>query len=185
MKGRTRVAARYAKSLLDLALEKGILEPVYYDMQFILNTCQSSRDLVAFLQSPIIKTDKKTAVLKEIFESKINAVTLAFINIITVKKREAYIEEIAESFVNQYKRHKNILTAIVISAVGLDDTLRKQVLELVKKNVNAEVELVEKINKDLIGGFVLRIGDQQVDASIHRMVKDLSRSFSENPYVKQ
>lgn len=185
MKGRTRVAARYAKSLLDLALEKGILEPVYNDMQFILNTCKSSRDLVLFLQSPIIKTDKKIAVLKEIFEGKIGPVTHAFINIITVKKREAHIEEIAESFVNQYKRHKNVLTAIVTSAVGLDDTLRKQVLDVVKRSINTEVELVEKVNKELIGGFVLRIGDQQVDASIHRMVRELSKSFSENPYVKQ
>jgi len=185
MKGRERVAARYAKSLLNLALEKGVLDAVYSDMQCLANTCQTSGEFLNFLQSPIIKTDKKKAILKELFEAKITPLSTIFINIIALKKRESYLPEITTAFISQYQQHKNIVTAVVTSAIGLDSTLRAEVLALVRKTSTAEIELKETINKNLIGGFVLRIGDQQLDASIQRTIKDLSRSFSDNPYVKQ
>jgi len=108
-----------------------------------------------------------------------------FIDIITRKRREFELEGIAESFLNQYKKHKQILTAVITTASGLDKSLREKVMQIVKGSTNSEVVLEEKINKDLIGGFVLRVGDQQVDASILRQIKNLDRSFSENPYVKE
>ena len=85
---------------------------------------------------------------------------------------------------NQYKKHKQIISAIITTATGLDKSLQEKVLAIVTGGAKSEVELTEKINKDLIGGFILRIGDQQVDASILRQIKNLDRSFSENPNVK-
>lgn len=181
----TRVATRYAKSLLDLALEQGVLEQVYADMLMIHNTCQQSGELSAFLKSPVIKTDKKKSVLTEIFSGKVSSITETFIILMASHKREAYLEPIAAEFIRQYKKHKRILTAVITTASGLDETLRRQVLGLVKKGAESEVELVEKIDKKLIGGFVLRVGDKQVDASIQRKLQDLRRGFSENPYVKE
>ena len=179
-----RAASRYAKSLIDLALEQGTLEKCYIDMNLVWNTCQSSPELKLMLNSPIIKGDKKSAILKKIFGEKLSPLSTAFIEIIIKKKREFFLNEIAHEFIIQYKEHKKILTAIVISAVGLDEVLRKKVLDIVKNSTKSEVVLVEKVNKDLIGGFVLKIGDKQVDASILRQIKNLKRSFSENPYVK-
>lgn len=184
MKG-TRVATRYAKSLLRLALERGELEKAYADMQLIASTCKQSKDLSIFLKSPIIKTDKKLAVLNEIFSNRVSKLTQEFIDVITRKRREIYLEGIANDFVAQYREHKKILTAVITTAVGLDDTLKKKVLEIVKGTAKSEVELVEKVDKDLIGGFVLTIGDKQVDASVARKLKQLTMSFSENPYVKE
>ena len=105
--------------------------------------------------------------------------------IIATKRREEYIEDIAEEFIEQYKTHKNILTAVVTTAQGLDEELKKQVLEVVKKSYNSEVELVEKVDKDLIGGFIIRVGDKQEDTSIARKLKLLYRTFNENPYIKE
>ena len=184
MKG-TRVASRYAKSLINLAIEKGELEKVYADMALVNATCMQSKELYLFLKSPIIKTDKKVAVLKEIFANKVSKVSQEFIDLIAKKRREIYLSEIAQEFVAQYRAHKKILIAVITSAAGLDDTLRKKVLEIVKDNLKSEVELVEKVNKDLIGGFVLRIGDKQVDTSLARKLKQLTMSFSENPYIKE
>lgn len=184
MKG-TRVATRYAKSLLRLSLEKGELEKAYADMQLVASTCKQSKDLSVFLKSPIIKTDKKAAVLHEIFGSKVSKITNEFIDIITRKRREMYLEGIANDFVAQYREHKKILTAVITTAVGLDDVLKKKVMEIVKSTGNSEVELVEKIDTNIIGGFVLTIGDKQVDASIARKLKQLTMSFSENPYIKE
>ena len=99
----TRVSYRYAKSLLDLALDKGQLEQVYEDMQLILSTIKGSRELLVLLESPIIKTDKKQDILKEVFGGKLGVITTAFIDIITRKRREAELDNVAESFIAQYK----------------------------------------------------------------------------------
>ena len=181
----TRVSFRYAKSLLDLSLEKGQLEQVREDMQLVLDTIRESHDLQLMLKSPVIKTDKKQAILKAIFGGKIGVISSEFIDIITRKRREAELEGIADAFISQYKNHKQILSAVITTASGLDKSLREKVLAIVKGSTKSEVELIEKVNKDLIGGFVLRVGDQQVDASILRQIKNLDRTFSENPYIKE
>lgn len=179
------VAVRYAKSLLGLAVERGLLEVVYKDMMDIKDVCVSNRDFVAFLESPVIKTDKKQDILTELFKGKINDLTFAFINIITEKRREGYIDDIAKAFGGEYKKHKNILSAVITSASGIDATTRAKVMELVKATTTGEVELTEKIDKELIGGFVIKIGDKQVDASVSRTLNDLRKNFSENPFVKE
>jgi F-type H+-transporting ATPase subunit delta len=181
----TIVASRYAKSLLDLALEQGQLEKVYADMKLILDVCRENADLTVFLKSPVINTDKKKSVLKQIFSGKLSPMTDAFINLMVSHKREMHLEYIAAEFLKQYKSHKKILTAVITTASGLDAALRSQVMELVKKSASSEVELEEKVDKSLIGGFVLRIGDKQVDASILRKLQELRKGFSENPYVKE
>ena len=181
----TRVASRYAKSFIDLSTEQGVLEQAYDDMKTIVGLCKSNHDFVTFLKSPIIKTDKKQAVLKEIFSGKLNKITDAYIHLITAKKREIYLAEIANEFVSQYKEKKKILTAVVTSASGLDDATRKKVMEIVKGGSASEVVLEEKIDKNIIGGFVLRVGDKQVDASIARKLNLLKRSFNENAFIKE
>ncbi|HEX8515219.1 MAG TPA: ATP synthase F1 subunit delta [Bacteroidia bacterium] len=181
----TRAASRYAKSFLDLALEQGTLEKAHADMKFIAEVCKGNHEFLTFLKSPIIKTDKKQAVLKAIFSGKLDKVTDAYIQLITAKKREMYLAEIAEEFLNQYNQKKQILKAVVTTANGIDDTIRKQVMELVKGSTSSEVILEERINKDIIGGFIIRVGDKQVDASIARKLNNLKRGFNENPFVKE
>ena len=181
----TRVAARYAKSFIELTIEQGVLEEAYNDMKSILAICESNPDFVLFLKSPIIKTDKKLAVFKQLFEGKLNKVTDAFIKLITNKNREIYLAEMAFEFVNQYKEKKKILTAVITTANGIDDIIRKKVIEIVKGTSNSDVVLEEKISKDIIGGYILRVGDKQVDASILRKLNNLKRSFKENPFLKE
>jgi F-type H+-transporting ATPase subunit delta len=180
-----QVASRYAKSLINLTLDQGILEKAYADMKLINTICKGNRDFVLMLKSPIIKTDKKEAILKAILGGKVQPLTMEFIQVITRKKRESYIEGIAESFVNQYKEHKKILTAVITTAFGLDDELRKKVLDVVKNSEKSEVELIEKIDKNILGGFIIRVGDKQDDTSILRKIKKLNRVFNENPYIKE
>ena len=99
----TRVAARYAKSFIGLTMEQGVFEEAHKDMQYVSEVCESNKDFVIFLKSPVIKTDKKQAVLKQIFTGKLNKITDAYIQLITAKKREMYLAEIANEFINQYK----------------------------------------------------------------------------------
>jgi len=181
----TKVARRYAKSLLDLAKEKGELEAVNNDMKLLAEVCNSNRDLRVLLGSPIISSDKKLSILKRVFSGKISALSMSFFDIITRKGREAYLEAIAVEFTRAYKEFKGIQTAIVTSAIGLDDKLRAEVYKMVKESLNSEIELIEKVDKDLIGGFILRVGDKQYDASIARDLRLMRQELIDTSYVKK
>jgi len=181
----TKVAKRYAKSLLDLSNEKGVLDAVANDMKLLASVCDENRELSALLASPIINSDKKLNILKKVFGDKMNKLTVTFFDIIARKGREAYLEVIAKEFTRQYKEMKGIQTAVITSAVGLDDKLRSEVYNIIRKSAQSEIELVEKVDKSLIGGFVLRMGDKQYDASVASELRKLTRTFSGNPYISK
>ena len=185
MKG-TILASRYAKSLLTLAIQNNILEEVNADMKMIYDVCQANRDLQLLLNSPIINIDKKQSILKELFGLQVNKVTQTFLNIITFKRREHYLEEISRQFVLQYNVHKEIEVATVTTAFKIDDKLRQQILKLVKGTTEfSTIELVEIIDKNVIGGFVLKIGDKEYDASIASKIRELKQEFAKNLYVRE
>jgi F-type H+-transporting ATPase subunit delta len=171
-------ATRYAKSLMDLAVEADQLDAVRKDMKAIEEVCNSNRDFELFLKSPVIKTDKKKEVLKSVFEGKISKLSLSFLNLITAKHRESYIREIASAFDEQYKVNKNIFTAVVTSAKGLDAASREKVMDLLRSQMKGEVELVEKINPATIGGFILKIGDRQIDRTVSRQLINLKKELT-------
>ncbi len=176
------VASRYAKSLIDLAIETKQLEEVRKDMRLINEVCKSNPDFVTLLESPVVKTDKKIAIFISIFEGKIVNTTQSFLKLIASKRRESYIKDIAISFDEMYKSYLNITTAKVESAIKLDDASRNQILEIVRQTTNGEIELVEKVNPELIGGFILSINDTQVDQSVRRRLSELKKNFSSNVY---
>jgi F-type H+-transporting ATPase subunit delta len=172
------VAHRYAKSLLDLAVEKKVVDAVYADMQSFQETCDASHELVSAMKSPIIKHTTKLTVLTKLFKANFNPVTFSIFEIITNKNREMLLPAIATAFVNQYKAFKGIIKAEVSSASALTADQKKQIISIVKASQGKDVELIEKIDESLIGGFVLRVGDQQVDDSIKRKLNDLKVSLA-------
>jgi F-type H+-transporting ATPase subunit delta len=180
----TIVASRYAKSLLILAMEQGNLEQVKEDMGLIVKALKESKELANFVKNPIIKSDKKVGVLKQIFENKISLLSHSFIQLITNKRRELYLYGIAKEFLKQYNLHKQIMTAVITTAQGIDEATRQRVLQMVTDSTKNEVELIEKLDPALIGGFVLEYGDKRVDASISHKLNQLRREFKENPYIK-
>ncbi len=181
----SRVALRYAKSLFDLALEQKVSEAVFADMELVEKTCTESAELVVLLNSPIVTTDRKIAIMNDIFKDKTSALTMAFINIILTKRREQYIPAIAAEFVEMYKKHMGIEVAYLTTATKIDDATRQTIIDLVAKQSGKKVELVEKVDADVIGGFILRYGDNQVDTSIAGKIRALKKEFEQNLYVKE
>lgn len=173
----TAAAKRYAKALLDLSLEKGVVENVHADAKLIQGVLKEN-EFVRLLESPIIKVDKKIAVFTDLFSSKINTLTMSFIAMLATKRRENRLGDIVEEFDTLYHKHKNIQKAIVVSAAGLDEGLRKKVYDLLKNSINSEIELEEKIDKHLIGGFVLKIGNEQYDTSVLKSLRTLKTQLS-------
>jgi F-type H+-transporting ATPase subunit delta len=182
----SRAAFRYVKSLLGLAVERNALEAVHKDMLLFSGAIAKSRQLELLLHSPVIKHDKKLAILKKLFSGKMNALTLSFFEIITRKNRESILVNIARDFHNAYNEYKGIGKAQVITTIPLDAQLRGEFEKLVRKYEGKnQVELVEKVDPGLIGGFVLNVGDRQVDASVRSKLKSLKVKFSQNPYIKE
>ena len=180
----TRLSSRYAKSLLSLVVEQKKLEDTLSDMKHIVNVCSENKDLSLLLKSPIVKTDKKISILSEIFSKSVSDVTMSFIHIITSKKREMYLEGIAESFISLYKVHNNIETVTLTTAVPIDENTKSEILSYIKKNGKTDVELTEIIDEDILGGMIVKIGDKQLDASVIRDIKELKKTFNKNLYIK-
>ncbi len=180
-----RVSSRYAKSILDLAIEKNVLEDVHKDMVLIGDTCDNNKDLVLLLKSPIIKPDKKEAILREVFGSQVSDITMTFIDIIIRKKREYLLEGVAQSFEEKYRTYKDILTATVTSAIPLPSDTKDKVMKLVKETHDGDCELKELVDPDIIGGLIITIGDKQIDESIKRKIADLDKEFSRNEYIRE
>lgn len=177
----TRISARYAKSLLDLAIEQNKLDRVLEDVQ-ALKKAAGQRDLLLLLKSPIVNPSKKATILKEIFSGKFDELSMAFLNIVVNKGREAVLPEIAEEFIQQYRGLKNISTIKLTTATPWNDA---QVEGIRKKILGADgskkaVEIVSSVNPELIGGFVIEFGDQLYDASVAHKLEKLRKEFSKN-----
>lgn len=181
-----RVASRYVKSLLSLAVEKNVVEAVHSDMLLFSKVVSENRDFAVMLRSPVIRHEKKRAVLEKIFSSKVNPLTMAIIDILTRKNREPLLPAIATEFHNAYNEYKGIGKAYITTTFPIDKELREQIEQIVRKlSDKKNVELHEKVDKDLVGGFILNVGDRQIDASIKSKLKTLSMKFNENYYVKE
>lgn len=182
----SRAASRYAKSLLGLAIEQKSVEQVAEDMKLFIKVIEQNNAFALMLRNPIIKHDKKRDILEKLFKGKVNALTLAIFDIITRKNREPLLASIAREFQNQYNEFKSIGKATITTATPLDAKLRAEFEQMVKTLSNKkQVELAEKVDASMIGGFVLNVGDRQIDASIKSKLKSLKVEFSQNPYIKE
>lgn len=181
-----RIASRYAKSLIDVAQENGKLDRVLQDIKAFASLTEV-RDFNLLLKSPVIKADKKRKILEAIVGDKFDELTMNFINILLRKGREVYLKEIAQEFVQDYKRLKNITTVNVFTAVKLAEPQLKLIREKLTQSgiASGDIEIQTKVNPNLIGGIVIQFEDKHYDASAARKLKELHKQFETNLYISQ
>ncbi len=167
------VALRYAKSLISLAQEQKVVDAVYSDMALFKKVADDNRNLMLALRSPVVRHDRKMAILEKVFKDKVNPVSYSIFTIVTKKNREAIMYGIADEFIKLYDDAKGIVKAQIISAVPLTADLRQEFVKIVADATGKTVELEEKTDEKLIGGYLLRVGDRQIDASIRKRLNDL------------
>ncbi len=172
----SKIAVRYAKAFFELALEKNQLEKLKKDIDTIA-AASVQQDIQLLLESPVVKTSKKKKLLASIFKEKVEAMSLNFLLMIADNKREMHIPAICRNFIDRYRKHKGIKAAKVTTALDIDDDLKKQISKVIADVFNSEVELTTAENTELIGGFILRVGDQQIDASVSTKLKKIKREF--------
>lgn len=174
-----RVASRYAKSLLELAEENKTLDQVADDMALLNQVSNENRDFYLVLKNPIVPQEKKLNVLKKIFANKVQPITISIFEIMVRKNRVNLLPELAEAFYEIYKQEKGIAEATLTTTFAPDDQLRNKFKEIVKNATGAnEVILKEKISEKIIGGFILTVGDRQIDDSIKTKLKELQLSLT-------
>ena len=167
------VAARYAKSLIELAKEQNVLEAVYEDMKLFKDTADKNRGLMLALKSPVVRHEKKLAILKALFQERVNSASYAIFTIITRKNREAILDSIADEYIKAYNENQGILKATVITTTPLTEELRNQFNDIVASATGKTIQLEEKIDSNLIGGYILRVNDRQIDASLRSRLNEL------------
>ena len=179
-----RLAAIYAKSLADVAVEKDSFYKVYGDMQYIKNVCEASSEFVLLLKSPVAPADKKQRIFTEITKGKISDLTAAFVTLLIKKGREKYLPDIVNAFITEYNKRNGINIVKVTTAVPLSEDAKQNILQKLKTEAGFDkVELETLIKECLIGGFVLEYNNNLIDASIARDLKDIKKQFQQNVYI--
>ncbi|MCB9324179.1 MAG: ATP synthase F1 subunit delta [Lewinellaceae bacterium] len=173
-----RIASRYAKSLMDLAVEQNKLERVLEDVQSFRATTKV-RDFHLLLKSPIVHATKKVNILKLLFGAKYDELTMAFLNIIINKGREPYLPEIADEFVAQYREMKGISSVKLITASAVSAEMLKSIEAklMASAETDQSVEISTEVDPALIGGFVIEFQDKIYDASIAHNLEALKKEF--------
>jgi F-type H+-transporting ATPase subunit delta len=181
-----RLAGRYAKSLVDLAVERNQLEAVHKDMLYLQAVNKSSREFVNLMRSPVVSGDKKQKIFDAVTQGQISELTAAFVRLLINKTREEHLPEIVAAVVTQYNIIKGIHQVKLTTAEAVSDAVKDAIVSKVKQETPLHsIELETAVKPELIGGFVLEFDNNLVDASIARDLRDIKKQFSQNMYVPQ
>lgn len=175
----SRAALRYAKATLDLATEQKAGDTVQNDMHTISDTIGQNKALQNLLQNPVIPTTAKKEAVQHIFSTS-HPITKSLINTLTQNKRIALLAQVAHTYPLLYEKQKGEKVAHLTTAVPLTPELEERIKNQLTKNTGDNVTLKNTVTPNLLGGFVLRIGDLQYDASIANTLNRLRTAFT-NP----
>jgi len=182
----TKLASRYAKSVLDLAIEQGVLEQVLQDMRLLNQSVDQNRDFYMLLKSPVVNGDKKMEVVLKVFHNVISPLTENFIRILMRKNRESYLPEIIDEFIRQYNHHKQITPVIITTAQPISADMQNTIINKLRSTAGlTQIELTTQIDETLIGGYILQWEDKLIDNSISRGLAILKDEFDNNDYVRK
>jgi F-type H+-transporting ATPase subunit delta len=172
----SKISVRYTRAIFQLALEKKTLDKVYQDMILISEVCRIT-ETKEFLESPIIIPSKKEAIFHKMLDNNVEDITLSLIDLIVKNGRESFLPAIARNFIHETKRYKGITESVLTTAVGADDNSKKQIIDLISDVFKTKVELKEIIDPEIIGGFILQIDDNYIDASLRNKLRKIKKEL--------
>ena len=176
----TKVAKRYTKALLDFAIEKKQEEELFQEVSSLVEVIHENPELRALLRSPIVKAEVKKNILQEIFSQRSSIMNI-FFNILFENKRVSDIYPIGREFIEQYNHYRQKITIYLTTAVEVSQHIKDQFIAKAKQlSRKSNVILESKIDKEIIGGFILRVDDLQYNASISSKLSTIQENFKEN-----
>jgi len=180
-----RAAIRYAKAILNLAKDSKEETAVNDDMLFIATTIAENDEFEVMLRSPIVKISDKIKVLNALFSSKVNNITLGLFHLLQDNKRIAMLHSIAKQYAIIYDFDKRMQVAKVTTAVPLTKEIETKILAKIVDLTGDNANLENEINPAILGGFILRVGDMQYDASISNYLNELKKEFDNSHYISK
>lgn len=171
------ITVRYAKALYQVGEESDSLDQLREDITNLLEIKEKSVEFSELLDSPIIKTSDKIAIFNTLFKGKVQDSLLRFFEILAQNKREQFLPGMCRSFLQQYKAKQGVKEAVITTAKPLEKKYIDEIHAFLTKKFKLNIELKTQINPEIVGGFKLRIDDQQIDASISSKLKKIQNEL--------
>lgn len=175
---------RYAKAFLEYAIQNDMVDESLADLELLTETIQSNRELRNILSQPFIQKSKKENIIKKVFKDKISDKTLNFIDLILEKNHPELLTDLLIMYRDMYNDYKGIAVVTITSVVKLDEERQQHLISFIKQEINGKIQIINKIDKNIIGGFVINYKDYQYDASVYTKLRNLEALFTGNLYVK-
>ena len=175
----SKISVRYSKALFQLALDNNLLDKVNQDMILISEICKIA-ETKELIHSPVIVPSKKSAIFHSLLEGSVEKITLSLIDLAVANGRESYIPAIARVFISNTLKHHGITETTLTTAVGVNEKVRMEITEMVSKVFNTKVELKEITDSEIIGGFILRVDDNYIDASVRNKLRKIKKELIGN-----
>ncbi|MBN2482004.1 MAG: ATP synthase F1 subunit delta [Bacteroidales bacterium] len=175
----SKISVRYAKALFTAGKEDNSLNVLKKDIEFLYQGIGEIPELQYVIQSPVIRTKEKIRLFEVAFKSIFSQLTFTFIRLVLENRREEYLAGMARYFLDLLKTDQNIQSAEFISAASINEKIRKSITQLIEQKFKSSVELQETVDKNIIGGYILRVGDLQIDASIASKLKLIKKELIE------
>lgn len=176
------INTHYAKALLLLSQDLGVVDRVAEDMRLVGSVWAENRELSVLFANPVIKREKKLAIVKELFEGKVSLETMTFLVFVTRKNRTVMLRGIAEAYLEMYREYRGIVLSDLVTHQPIDDVARKMVTEMVEKYTGKTVELHDRTDPKMLGCFKLEFDGKMYDARIRTKIRRMRIEFAKNEY---
>ena len=173
----SQISVRYAKAFFSLVKTGNKIDSAYKDIELILDVMKNTKALEMAFENPVIQTSKKLSILSEIFESHISEITFNFLKTIFENKRQIFLKRILLNVQQYCKAEKGIKSALLTTAVPISDKIKGELTRKINESYQCNTELSEKIDEDIIGGFVLQIDDVQYNASLRLQLNNIKNKL--------
>ena len=181
----SKISVRYSKAIFLLAKENKILNEIFSDFRMIRDAVNDNPGFTAVITSPIIKPSEKIKLFSTVFGSITHEMTMKFLDMLVDNSREAYLIDIIRNFEELYRKEFNIKQVILTTPEGLTDTINSKITDVFANTYNAEVEIIDKSNPNMLGGIIVRIENQQLDLSVATQLKEIKKTLKTDYYVKK
>ena len=181
----SKIAVRYSKALFDIAKEKNILPLVRNDATYIIQTISGNKELIDVLKNPVISSQKKLELLKAIFESSIQKLTLDFINLLCENQRELFLERIFRHYIERYRKHEGITNIEITTAHHLEEKERTLILKRLHDLFNHKIDVCELVDPELIGGIIINFDYKQLDVSVRTHLSDIKKELKQTDFYSK
>ncbi|MBR1766314.1 MAG: ATP synthase F1 subunit delta [Bacteroidales bacterium] len=177
-----RINTNYAKALLMTAEDLKVADRVMDDMRLVFAVCKENRELAVVFANPVVRPDKKGAILRELFADRCHEVTMAFLLFIVRKKRAVNLRGISDAYLSLYRESRGIVLADLVTHQPTAPEANEEVRKLVEQYTGKSVELNARTDPKMLGGFKLEFDHNMYDARLRTKIYKLRKEFAKNIY---